>query len=127
LNIPIQSNTPVATSSSTWSIPGVTPATWRDNHKTPESLDVINNKNPKIYHKPFNDFNIQTPWTAFTNNSVKYYTSTDKSRANHIAFPGDQFDISKFSDNGIYCPVSFTYTNGYSTLGRGWGIGDPVD
>ena len=127
LNIPIQSNTPVATSSSTWSIPGVIPATWRDNHKTPESLDVINNKNPKIYHKPFNDFNIQTPWTAFTNNSVKYYTSTDKSRANHIAFPGDQFDISKFSDNGIYCPVSFTYTNGYSTLGQGWGIGDPVD
>ena len=125
LNIPIQSNTTVGTSTSTWSIPGVTPTTWRDSHRTPESLDVINNKNPKIYHKPFNDFTIQSPWTAFTNNAVKYYTSTDKSRLNHKAFSGDQFDISYFSNNGIYCPVSFTYTNGTSTLGQGWAIGDP--
>jgi hypothetical protein len=127
LNIPIQSNSPVGTPSSTWAIPGVTPTTWRDSHRTPESLDVINNKNNRIYHKPFNDFTIQSTWTAFTNNSVKYYTSTDKSRANHKAFSGDQFDISYFSNNGTYCPVSFTYTNGHSTLGQGWGIGDPTD
>ena len=127
LNIPIQSNTPVATSSTTWSIPGVTPTTWRDTHRTPESLDVINNKNPKIYHKPFNDFTIQSPWTAFTNNSVKYYTSTDKSRVTHKAFNDDQFTIGDFSTNGSFCPVSFTYQPGYSTLGQGWGIGDPTD
>ena len=126
LNIPIQSNTTPGTSTSLWSIPGVNPTIWRDTYQTPESLDVINNKNPKIYHKPFNDFTIQSPWTAFTNNSVKYYTSTDKSRVNHKAFSDDQLTIGAFS-NGTYCPVSFTYTNGYSTLGQGWGIADPTD
>ena len=127
LNIPIQSNNAVSTSSSTWAIPGVTVSTWRNSHITPESLDVVNNKNNKIYHKPFNNFNIQSTWTAFTNNSVKYYTSTDKSRATHRAYDGDQYTIADFSTNGIYCPVSLTYTNGYSTLGQGWTDVDPTD
>ena len=127
LNIPIQSNNAVTTSSSTWAIPGVTVATWRNNHITPESLDVVNNKNNKIYHKPFNNFNIQSTWTAFTNNSVKYYTSTDKSRATHRAYNNDQYTIDDFSTNGVYCPVSLTYTNGYSTLGQGWTDVDPTD
>ena len=127
LNIPIQSNNTFNTSSSTWAIPGVTVSTWRNSHITPESLDVVNNKNNKIYHKPFNNFNIQSTWTAFTNNSVKYYTSTDKSRATHRAYSGDQYTIADFSDSGIYCPVSLTYTNGHSTLGQGWTDVDPTD
>ena len=127
LNIPIQSCSPVSLSSGAWAIPGVTPTTWRSSHRTPESLDVVNNKNYKIYHKPFNNFTIQTPWTAFTNNSVKYYTSTDKSRATHRAYDDDQFAISDFTNNGTYCPVSYLGTNGYSTLGFGWGIGDPPE
>jgi uncharacterized delta-60 repeat protein len=127
LNIPIQSCSPMGLSSGSWAIPGVTPATWRNSHRTPESLDVVNNKNAKIYHKPFNQFTIQTPWTAFTNNAVKYYTSTDKSRVTHKAYNDDQFAISDFTNNGTYCPVSYVGTNGYSTLGFGWGIGDPPE
>ncbi len=127
LNIPIQSCSPIGLSSTGWAIPGITPATWRNSHRTPESLDVVNNKNAKIYHKPFNQFTIQTPWTAFTNNAVKYYTSTDKSRVTHRAYNDDQFAISDFTNNGIYCPVSYIGTNGYSTLGFGWGIGDPPE
>ena len=127
LNIPIQSCSPPSLSSGAWAIPGVTPTTWRSSHRTPESLDVVNNKNYKIYHKPFNNFTIQTPWTAFTNNSVKYYTSTDKSRATHRAYDDDQFAITDFTNNGTYCPVSYIGTNGYSTLGFGWGIGDPPE
>ena len=127
LNIPIQSCSPESLSSGDWAIPGVSPTTWRSSYRTPESLDVVNNKNYKIYHKPFNNFTIQTPWTAFTNNSVKYYTSTDKSRVTHRAYDDDQFAISDFTNNGTYCPVSYLGTNGYSTLGFGWGIGDPPE
>jgi uncharacterized delta-60 repeat protein len=124
LNIPIQKNSTNLTD--TWSIPGVNQATWRQDHRTPVSHDIEFNTDPRLYHSTFNSFNIPSAkWSAFTNNSVKYYTSTDKSRVNHIAFPNDQFNIGSFSNNGFYCPVSYLGTAGSSTLGFSWTMGDP--
>ena len=75
LNIPIQPNTGSGN--------------WYNNLLTPESHDVSNNTNTKLYHEPFG-FNVDTSaFTAFTNNSPHYYNSTDKSRAGHVAYNGD--------------------------------------
>ena len=126
LNIPIQKNSTNITD--TWSLPGVNQGTWRNSHLTPVSHDIEFNFDPRLYHKTFNNFNIpQNQWSAFTNNSVKYYTSTDKSRSTHKAYSDDAFTIAKFSNNGVECNVRYTGVDGFSTLGFSWSTGDPLD
>jgi len=129
LNIPIQNNSPFDNTVQTWAIPGVTSNVWKDSHFTPESHDVINNKNPVLYHKTYNDFLIpQNSWTAFTNNAVKYYTSTDKSRRTHKAYNGDQWALENFtSAPGVNSNVNYVWSDGSNTLGISWTIGDPED
>lgn len=126
LNIPIQQNAPLTAPTSNWAIPGVSVNTWRDSHFTPESHDILNNRDPYLYHKTFNNFTIpSSSWTAFTNNSVKYYTSTDKSRSLVKAFPDDTKTLNDFSSGGVYSEVTYTPVNGKSTLGIQWATGDP--
>ena len=87
LNIPIQPNTGSGN--------------WYNNLLTPESHDVSNNTNTKLYHEPFG-FNVDTSaFTAFTNNSPHYYNSTDKSRSNHVAYNGDIRTLGQISNGGI--------------------------
>jgi uncharacterized delta-60 repeat protein len=127
LNVPIQVNEDLNVSD-TWSKPGVSTNTWRQDHRTPISHDIVNNNNPKLYHKTFNNFTIPTnSWTAFTNNSVKYYTSTDKSRVTHKAYETDTRTLGDFSNNGVICPVKYEWVAGTSTLGTGWSKPDPTD
>jgi hypothetical protein len=125
LNLPSNGSNPSTATQTSWNIPGITPSVWRTNHMTPESHDIINNNNPFLYKKSFSNF-IPTNWSAFTNNSVKYYTSTDKSRLNFKAFNDDQYSLGDFTF-GVYCPVDYSYSQGYSTLGYGWAIGDPPE
>jgi hypothetical protein len=81
----------------TWQEQGISNSQWYTGGITPESHDVINNTNPVLYHRPYNNFNITQPWSAFTNNSLKYYNSTDKSRVSHVAFPNDIHNIGNFT------------------------------
>ena len=129
LNIPIQQNSAPNSNSQPWDIPGVNVNTWRDSHFTPESHDVINNINPRLYHRPYNNFLIpQNSWTAFTNNAVKYYTSTDKSRRTHKAYNNDNLALENFtSAPGVNSSVNYDWYDGTNTLGISWTIGDPAD
>jgi len=133
LNVPIkpnfvnQSGQNASTTNLPWQEPGISNSLWYGGGTTPESHDVINNNNPILFHKPYNNFNIPTSsWTAFTNNSLKYYNSTDKSRVNHVAFPGDSKNIGNFTQNfGRESTVSYQYVNGKNTIGIQWSQGDP--
>jgi hypothetical protein len=117
LNIPVKQSQVVPTSqidpnNSDW---------FENNGFTPQTHDVINNQGDFLYRRSFSDF---TPsnWTAFTNNSVKYYTSTDKSRRLHYAFNGDSFNISNFTlgGQGYVCEVDYNGSDEHSTVGFGF-------
>ncbi len=87
LNIPIQDNSGSGS--------------WHNNTLTPESHEVTNNTNQKLYHQPYG-FNVDTTkFTAFTNNSPHYYNSTDKSRIGHYAYNGDIRNLGQLTNNGI--------------------------
>jgi len=115
LNYPISLANNNQTTNSAWAIPGVLTTDWYDSFMTPQSHDIINNKNFVLYKKPFSNFTPST-WTAFTNNSVKYYTSTDKSRKDSLAFNDDQYRIKDFSNNGVYSEVSYNWVLGKNTF-----------
>lgn len=89
MNIPIQDNT------------GTGP--WHNDTLTPESHDIINNTNTKLYHEPYG-FNVDLSlFSAFTNNSPHYYNSTDKSRVNIKAYNTDPnpINLGFFTNNGV--------------------------
>ena len=129
LNIPIQRNKGNTPTPYSWQEPTINNSLWYDSPITPESHDIINNNNDSLYHIPYNNFNIPSvKWTAYTNNSIKYYTSTDKSRQNHTAYNGDSRTISSFtSPAGVYSDVTYQWTNGKNTIGFQWTQGDPPD
>ena len=113
MNIPIQKNTDTVS----------TNATWRTDYKTPESQEVINNNNQNLYHKSYSFTPDQTKFTAFTNNIVKYYNSTDKSRANAKAYSNDSATLSSFtSPAGVYSDIACNGGElGKSTIGFQYG------
>ena len=136
LNIPIQSNTGNLTSTQTWQSPGVTNQTWRTDALTPESHNVINNNNNKLFHYPFCSpstgivGNILTPifqsFTGFTNNSLKYYCSMDKSESNFVSYNGDLYNVASFTTpSGVFSPLKYNWQNGYNTIALTWFGGDP--
>ena len=136
LNIPVQPNYPQwqqgstgpSTTNLTWQEQGISNSQWYTGGITPESHDVINNTNPVLYHRPYNNFNITQPWSAFTNNSLKYYNSTDKSRVSHVAFPNDIHNIGDFTYGlGSETLVSYQWSQGSNTIGAQWTEGDPPD
>jgi hypothetical protein len=112
LNIPIKQNSNTIISNNSW----------RNDYITPESHQVTNNLNTVLYHEPYS-FVIQTPFSSFTNNIVKYYNSTDKSRLNSLAWVGDSFDLSQFtSPAGVYSDIACNGTElGKSTIGFQYG------
>jgi uncharacterized delta-60 repeat protein len=136
LNIPIQPNfvqsqqagTP-STTNLGWQEPGISNSQWYGGGTTPESHDVINNSNPFLYHRPFNTFTITSAsWTAFTNNSLKYYNSTDRSRTSHVAFNNDVYNIGNFTSfNGRESLISYPWIDGSNAIGIQWTQGDPPD
>jgi hypothetical protein len=98
LNIPIQPNSGNANDA------------WWINGKTPEShLVDYNNPNQKLYHKPFNFKPDQQLYSAFTTNTIKYYSSLDRSQFYFNSFNGDSTytrldyytDIKAIGDNTI--------------------------
>ena len=77
LNIPIQPNTGLLLSNSTW----------RNDEYSPESHNITNNTNISLYHEPFG-FNVDTTlFSAFTSNNPHYYNSTDKSQSTFTSYP----------------------------------------
>ena len=110
LNIPIQSNT-------NQNLP------WRNDYKTPESHEITTNNNSKLFHIPFS-FSVQpSVFSAFTNNIVKYYNSTDKSRQNTLAYVGDTYGLSQFTlPVGVYSDIACNGPEiGKSTIGFQFG------
>jgi hypothetical protein len=113
LNIPIQKNTDTASSNSSW----------RTDYKTPESHQVSNNNNAVLYHNAYSFTPNQNQFTAFTNNTPYYYNSTDKSRANTLAYSNDIYSLSQFtSPVGVYSDIACNGAeNGKSTIGFQYG------
>ena len=83
MNIPIQPNS----GSGTW---------WYDG-KTPESHDVTYTTS-KLYHQPFN-FNTGTQFSSVTSNTIRYYSSLDKS-TNTITANGG-LSLSTYTASGL--------------------------
>ena len=139
LNVPVQPNTGYLTTTQTWQVPGVTNQTWRNNNLTPESHLVINNSNPRLFHFPFcspvisipilnqtNYIPIFTNFTAFTNNSLKYYSSLDKSESAFVSYNGDSFNVSSFTTPaGVSSPLKWDWSQGNNTIAQTWFVGDP--
>jgi uncharacterized delta-60 repeat protein len=134
LNIPSQNNMGNLTNTQPWQAPGVTNSQWWNDSNTPESHNVINNRNPKLFFRPYcspgpsGNLAIfpQASWSAFTNNSIKYYNSTDKSQANHVAYNNDAKNITSFtSPAGVYSPLSYNWSQNTNTVGFNWYVADP--
>jgi hypothetical protein len=116
LNIPIKPNTGPATSFSFYP--------WHSSYITPETHKITDNTNTSLYHQPYGFTVDNTKFSSFTNNSLYYYNSTDKSQA--ISFKPFPFDTKSLGfytnntgtiDNGSvnqirfqYNPVSSSYT-----------------
>ena len=91
LNIPVQPNTGPSTSTLS--------NNWFNDYKTPETHRVNGNTNVSLYHEPFGFTVDSSQFTAFTNNSIHYYNSTDKSQLNFKAFNTDGYTLSHFTNN----------------------------
>ena len=91
LNVPIQPNSGPTTSPISYN--------WYSNYKTPQTHNVTGNTNTSLYHEPFGFTVDNTLFTAFTNNSIHYYNSTDKSQNTFKAFNTDQYDLSNFTNS----------------------------
>ena len=135
MNVPTQINTlPVSNATtSLWQVPGVTTSTWANDVHTPESHYVINNKNFRLFHAPFcsptsglNSLPLFNSFTAFTNNSVKYYSSLDKSEFGFVSYNGDIRSVASFTTPaGVSSPLSYIWTPGTNTISKTWVAGDP--
>ncbi len=135
LNIPPQLNTlPIAPATTAlWQVPGVTPSTWAYDVHTPESHYVINNRNIRLFHPSFsspvsglNTLPLFQSFSAFTNNSLKYYSSLDKSQSGFVSYPGDNRNVASFTTPaGVYSPRAYNWTPGYNTISRLWYSTDP--
>jgi len=84
MNVPIQPNT------------GSVAADWWTNKKTPESHEVGYNNTSTLYHKPFNFRPDPQLYSAYTTNSIKYYSSLDRKTKNlgFKVFPNDINELS---------------------------------
>ncbi len=91
LNIPIQKNTGTLFS----------PQNWWTNYMTPESHNIVNNTNVSLYHEPFGFSADSSQFSAFTNNSPKYYNSSDKSTSSFKVFNNDDDDIEMGFEFGV--------------------------
>jgi hypothetical protein len=91
LNVPIQPNTGPTTSPLSYN--------WYSTYKTPQTHNVTGNTNTSLYHEPFGFTVDSTLFTAFTNNSIHYYSSTDKSQINFKAFNTDIYGLGNFTNN----------------------------
>ena len=113
LNIPIQRNTDTVTTNNLW----------RNDYKTPESHQVVNNNNNALYHRPYSFTPDVNSYTAFTNNIPHYYNSTDKSRSTYLAFSNDTYSLSQFtSPVGVYSDIACNGAElGKSTIGFQYG------
>ncbi len=113
LNIPIQKNIDNLLNNSTW----------RNDYKTPESHQVTDNLNVSLFHKSFSFTPDQNAFSSFTNNVVKYYNSTDKSRANSKAYSDDVSTLSQFTlPVGVYSDIACNGSElGKSTIGFQYG------
>jgi hypothetical protein len=77
---------------------------WYNNPKTPEAHTEVYSTS-KLYHKPF-DFKVNnSEFTAVTTNSIKYYSSLDKSNASFTpdvdATPLGFYTQGGWSDDGV--------------------------
>jgi uncharacterized delta-60 repeat protein len=139
MNVPTQLNTQNNANSSLWQVPGVTQSTWVNDAHTPESHLVINNQNPRLFHYSYSSPTVPvgqlgqvtyTPlfqsFTAFTNNSLKYYSSLDKSESSFVSYNGDSYNVSNFTTpSGVFSPLKYNWSQGYNTIGKSWFQPDP--
>jgi hypothetical protein len=89
LNVPIQNNS------------GNVNADWWINNKTPESHEV-GYQSHKLYHKPFNFRPDPNLYSAFTTNTIKYYSALDKksiSYSGYKSFPNDLYSLVNTQSN----------------------------
>jgi hypothetical protein len=89
LNVPIQNNS------------GNLSSDWWINKKTPESHEV-GYQFSKLYHKPFNFRPDPNLYSAFTTNTIKYYSALDKksiSYNGYEAFPNDFYTLAQSQSN----------------------------
>lgn len=117
LNIPVQNSVEVPTVSRI-DPQNYQPYVGTDPYFTPQSHDVINNASLNLFRETFCNFNPNN-FTAFTNNSVKFYTSTDTTRKQHKAFDDDSLDLGYFTqgNQGKYCQVNYYNLSEHSTVG----------
>jgi len=115
LNVPIKPNTGPATSFSFYP--------WYTSYVTPETHKVNDNTNTSLYHQPYGFTVDNTKFSSFTNNSLYYYNSTDKSQA--ISFKAFNFDVRNLAyftnntgtiDNSSVNNICFQYNLTASTV-----------
>ena len=85
LNVPIQNNS------------GDINSNWWINNKTPESHNVPYSSST-IYHKPFNFRPDPVLYSAFTTNTIKYYSALDRTAIlgnGFRSFPGDFYTLAQ--------------------------------
>jgi hypothetical protein len=113
MNVPIQKNTNNL----------IANATWRNDYKTPQSQAVIDNNLSSLFHRSYSFTPSQTMFSAFTNNIVKYYNSTDKSRSGSKAYSDDTSTLGSFtSPVGVYSDIACNGGElGKSTIGFQYG------
>jgi hypothetical protein len=99
LNIPIQPNSGPQSFGQ-----GMYP--WYSSYVTPQTHKVTDNtttspyNGANLYFEPYGFTVDPTQFTSFTNNSVYYYNSTDKSQTTHKSFNGDSYNLGHYSNNG---------------------------
>lgn len=125
INVPSQLS---LNSNGGWQIPNITVNTWRNDKWTPESHLVINNSNQRLFHRPFCSLQSQSlflnNFSAFTNNSLKYYSSLDKSLSTFYSFAGDGYNVGNFTTpQGVASPLTYTWQQGKNTIGTTWFTG----
>lgn len=83
LNIPIQPNSGSGS--------------WYTNYKTPESHLTPYSTSP-LYHQPFNFIVKNSEFQSVNSNSIRFYSSLDKSQISFVPYPGDK-TLSYFMNN----------------------------
>jgi hypothetical protein len=83
LNIPIQSNSGSGS--------------WYTNYKTPES-HLTSYSTSSLYHTPFNFSVSSTNYQPVSSNSIKFYSSLDKSQISYVPYLGDR-PLSDYMNN----------------------------
>ena len=115
LNVPIKPNTGPATSFAFYP--------WHTSYITPQTHRVNDNTNTSLYHQPYGFTVDSTKFSSFTNNSLYYYNSTDKSQAS--SFRGYNFDINNLGfftnntgvlDDSLVNKIGFQYNPNTTTM-----------